>query len=208
VKGNPLSTQEQEATKDDDAEIPYHLWNSRLTKLWDSQLLPPSIEQPAEVLRQKFALRFWKMKVRRSFFAWFSNEYHFRVKNKRLAVWNGTQYSWNEKHKSQYRNYWSSMWGHKDNDHRKSLLTDCDCIDRDATSSWWDWEDGSRPFFSRWSVEYQEQIRDGIPLWYCGTAPRNFLPQRKEKDPEVRQRRQANEGVCETLFHLWNDFEF
>jgi hypothetical protein len=25
VKGKPLSAQEQEATKDDDAEIPYHL---------------------------------------------------------------------------------------------------------------------------------------------------------------------------------------
>jgi hypothetical protein len=93
VKGKPLSAQEQEATKDDEAEIPYHLWNSRLTKLLDSQLLPPSIEQPAEVLRQQFALRFWKMKVRCSFFAWFSNEYHFRVKHKKVAVWNGNKYS-------------------------------------------------------------------------------------------------------------------
>jgi hypothetical protein len=60
VKGKPLSAQEKEATKDGDAEIPYHLWNSRLTKLWDSQLLPPSIKQPAEVLRQQFALRFFE----------------------------------------------------------------------------------------------------------------------------------------------------
>jgi hypothetical protein len=69
VKGKPFSAQEQEATKYDDAEILYHLWNSRLTRLWDSQLIPPIIEQPAEVLRQQFALRFWKMKVRRSYFA-------------------------------------------------------------------------------------------------------------------------------------------
>jgi hypothetical protein len=187
VKGKPLSAQEQEATKDDDAEIPYHLCNSRLEKLWDSQLLPPSIEQPAEVLRQQFALRFWKMTVWRSFFAWFGNEYHFRVKHKKVAVWNGTKYSRNEKHKLQYRHYWSSIWGHTYNDQRKSLLAACDCIERAANSSWWDWEDGSRPFFWRWSVEYQNQIRDGIPLWYHGTAPRNFLSKRKEKDPEVRQ---------------------
>jgi hypothetical protein len=44
VKGKPLSVQEQEATKYDDAEISYHLWNSQLTRLWDSQLLLPSIE--------------------------------------------------------------------------------------------------------------------------------------------------------------------
>jgi hypothetical protein len=73
VKGKPWYAQEQDATKDDDAEIPYHLWNSRLTKLWDSQLLPTSIEQPAEVLRQQFSFRLWKIKVRRSFFSWFSN---------------------------------------------------------------------------------------------------------------------------------------
>jgi hypothetical protein len=126
------------------------------------------------------------MKVMRCFFAWFSNEYHFRVKHKKVAVWNGTKYSWNEKHKSQYRYYWSSIWGHQDNDQRKSLLAACDCIERAANSSWWDWEDGSIPFIWPWSVEYQDQIRDGIPLWYPGTAPQKFLSQRKEKDPEVR----------------------
>jgi hypothetical protein len=28
LKGKPLTAQEEEATKDDDATIPYHLWNS------------------------------------------------------------------------------------------------------------------------------------------------------------------------------------
>jgi hypothetical protein len=79
------------------------------------------------------------------------------------------------------------MWGHKDNDQRKSFLAACDCIERAATYYWWDWQDGSRPFFWKWSIEYQDQIRDVIPLWYRGTAPRNFLSQRKEKDPEVRK---------------------
>jgi hypothetical protein len=79
------------------------------------------------------------------------------------------------------------MWGHKDNDQRKSLLAACDFIERAANASWWDWEDGSKPFFWRWSIEYQERIRDWIPLWYRGTAPRNFLSQRKEKNPEVSQ---------------------
>jgi hypothetical protein len=187
VKGKPLSAQEQEATKEDDAEIPYHLWNSRLTKLWDSQLLPPSIEKPAEVLIQHFALYFWKMKVRHSLFAWFSDEYPFRVKHQKVAIWNGTKYVWYEKYNAQYRHYWSSMWGHRENDQRKLLYSTSDCIERAANSSWWYWEDGSIPLFWRWSVEYLNQIRDGIPLWYRGTASRNFLSQKKEKDPEVRQ---------------------
>jgi hypothetical protein len=70
------------------------------------------------------------MKVRRNFFSWFSNEYHFRVKHKKVAVWNGTKYSWSERHKSQYRHYWISMWGHDENDQRKSLLAAADCIER------------------------------------------------------------------------------
>jgi hypothetical protein len=139
------------------------------------------------MLRQQFALRFWKMKVRRSLFAWFSNEYHFRVKHQKVAVWNGTKYFWNEKHKSQCRHYWSFMWGHRENYQRKSLLAAADFIERSAHSSWLDWEDGSIPFFWRWSAEYHKQIRDGIPMRYRGMAPRNFLSQKREKDPEVRQ---------------------
>jgi hypothetical protein len=76
-KGKLLTAQEEEATKDDDATIPYHLWNYRLTRLWDSNILPPSIQKPAEVIREKFALRFWKMKVRRRIFGWFSKEFQF-----------------------------------------------------------------------------------------------------------------------------------
>jgi hypothetical protein len=32
-------------------------------------------------------------------------------------------------------------------DQRKSLLAAADCIERAANYSWWDWEDGSIPFF-------------------------------------------------------------
>jgi hypothetical protein len=56
-KGKPLLAQEEEATKDDDTEIPYHLWNYRLTRLWEYDTLLPSIQNPAEVARQNFALR-------------------------------------------------------------------------------------------------------------------------------------------------------
>jgi hypothetical protein len=149
LKGKPLSAQDEEATKDDDAEIPYHLWNSRLTRLWDSDVLPPSIQKPAEVIRQKFALRFWKIKVRRSFFAWFSKEYHCREKARPVASWNGDKYVWSKKQRGQYVHSWNIMWGHRDNDQQKSLVAAADFIERAANSSWWDWEDGSRPFFWR-----------------------------------------------------------
>jgi hypothetical protein len=183
LKVKPVSAQEEEATKDDDAEIPYHLWSSRLTILWDSDVLPPSIQNPAEVIRQKSALCFWKMKVRCSFFDWFSREYHFREKARPVVSWNGDKYVWSEKQRGQYIHSWNTMWGHRDNYQRKSLVAAAYCIERAANSSWWDWEDGSRPFFWWWSAEYHNRIRDGIPLWYRGTPPCNFHSQKKDKDP-------------------------
>jgi hypothetical protein len=63
LKGKPLTAQEEEAAKDYDATIPYHLWNSLPPRLWDSDILPPCIQKPAEVIRENFALHFWKMKA-------------------------------------------------------------------------------------------------------------------------------------------------
>jgi hypothetical protein len=189
LKGKPLTAQEEEATKDDDAKIPYHLWNYRLTILWDSDILPPSIQKPAEVLRETFPLRFWKMKVRRSFFYWFSKEFHFRQAAGSVVSWDGTKYVWGDKqnaHYKHYKHYWRTMWGNKDNARQNIFVFAADCIERAANSSWWNCEDGSRPFFWRWSEEYHNQIRDRIPLWYIGTAPHNFRSQKKENDPELR----------------------
>jgi hypothetical protein len=44
------------------------------------------------------------------------------------------------------------------------------------------------PFFWRWSEDYCQHIRDGIPLLYRGYPPRHFASQQKEKDPEVRNK--------------------
>jgi hypothetical protein len=61
-------TEQEEATTHDDAVIPYHLWDSRLTRLWDGDVLPPpDVAKAAEVIREQFALRFWKLKGRKSF---------------------------------------------------------------------------------------------------------------------------------------------
>jgi hypothetical protein len=81
--------------------------------------------------------------------------------------------------------------GSKGKRQTKSLLAAGDCITRAATSTWWNWEDVSRPFFWRRSEEYCHHIRDGIPLWYRGDPPIQVGSQRKEKDPEV----QKNMGI-------------
>jgi hypothetical protein len=74
---------------------------------------------------------------------------------------------------------------HRENDRRKLLLLVVDCIERASKSSWWDWDEGSRPFLWGWRSEYHNNIRDRHPMWYRGPAPYSFLSQKKEKDPDV-----------------------
>jgi hypothetical protein len=48
----------------------------------------------------------------------------------------------------------------------------CECVTRAANSSWWEWKDGSRPFFWRWPTHYHAQIRDGLRLWCHHSLPK------------------------------------
>jgi hypothetical protein len=64
---------------------------------------PLKYKKPVEVLRQEFALHFWKMKVRHSFFVFFRKEYHFREKPKPVAIWDGSKYVRGEKHNAHYK---------------------------------------------------------------------------------------------------------
>jgi hypothetical protein len=42
-----------------------------------------------------------------------------------------------------------------------------DTVIRAARSSWWNWDDGSRPFHWRWPQEwYRKIIRDGLPVFF------------------------------------------
>jgi hypothetical protein len=71
---------QEEATKYDDIEAPIQLWNTRLTRLCDGDVLPPAgLEKGEDAVRDKFALRWWRMKVRKSFFRWFKNEFKFKT---------------------------------------------------------------------------------------------------------------------------------
>jgi hypothetical protein len=44
-----------------------------------------------------------------------------------------------------------------------------DAVARSAASTWWNWEDGSRPIHLRWPVEYCVIIPDGLPVHFLDT---------------------------------------
>jgi hypothetical protein len=85
-----------------------------------------------------------------------------------------------------------------------------DAIRRGANSTWWNWDDGSRPFHCRWPKWYQAIIRDGMPVYFKGPKPAYKTAQRdtpdkstkakvKEKLSAVRQRRYVQPGFVKSL---------
>jgi len=142
------------ATKADDAAIPEYLWNRRITPTLD-----PLVIAKLDVIR-RFALRWWNRNLEHGFFLWFKAahpsedllDFVYKVNRKR-------------KHPQAERDWDASM----------------DCLRRSRRSTWWEWSDGSRPYFWRWPEEYQEIIRDGLPIWELDTLPTWLVPQRGEK---------------------------
>lgn len=53
-----------------------------------------------------------------------------------------------------------------------------DSIIRAFRSTWWDWNDGSSPFYWRWPDWYLPSIRDGIAFPFRRTAPKHLTPQK------------------------------
>jgi hypothetical protein len=85
-----------------------------------------------------------------------------------------------------------------------------DCVRRYSGSSWWEWNDGSRPHFWRWPKEYKRAVRDGVQPWFRSKVPCWRVPQRGEKDPtifqamnskleRVRRLRYIQEGTVDSL---------
>jgi hypothetical protein len=100
----------------------------------------------------KAMLIWWKGKVSSSFREWLNEKYAdtFKIINKTwgsgVRFENG-KYVWSEGQTSQ-DNY-SSWWRVRMISCPEDLLVGMDAIGRAFRSSWWEWDDGSRPFHWR-----------------------------------------------------------
>jgi hypothetical protein len=169
---------EQKATKADDAEVSeFLLWASHLVAdgptEW-SERQQKGLEMSMKVIRERLLCR-WARRLLRSFWTWMK-EHHCDVKtvsaehHSNLVSWNtATQSSSGER---KYCRWWVGIA----KDARTDFEAGGECISRAARSTWWAWDDGSRPFFWRWPKEYLEVIRDGLPIHLTGKSPRYVRP--------------------------------
>ena len=83
-----------------------------------------------------------------------------------------------------------------------------DALSRAMDATPWAWPSGSRPFFWRWPLDYEESIMAGIKLWLFGKLKPWTKPQRLTKDPisrklvleklkDIREKGYVKAGNCE-----------
>ena len=59
----------------------------------------------------------------------------------------------------------------RDRQLKADLLAGSSAIDKARHLSFWEWENGSTPFFWRWRPEIKVDTRDGTPLFVKGKLP-------------------------------------
>ena len=208
---------ERKATKSDDAEVPVFLWTDHYLEEVSLGHLTKSererVEDAMNTLR-KYALRKWKRKVFHSYVDWLyrrtstEEKRLMRAEEQRWIRWNkecGT-YSWAKNGRHEYQRWYYN----RRREDPFEVEAGSDAICRAWKSSWWEWDDGSRPFHWRWPEWYQSTIRDGMKVHLNGTIPRYTKPQRGVKDPKtqeaikkklskVRDRRYIAKGTVSSL---------
>ena len=151
------------ATKSDNAKVPEHLWNYRITEklmlTWKrtrrkelggvrkhSRNTTRPFKPPLNFKKACDRLRFrWALK---------------RIRKACLNYW-----------KSKVRldfKIWFSAEGCKHKDADQVLVDGEAAVDRAQGATWWGWDKGSSIFFWRWLPDYQESARVGIASMFVG----------------------------------------
>ena len=172
------------ATKSDDAAVPEYLWDDRLLEKLGVEKTVSRVAA-LNVFRVLF-VRWWKRRVTTSFLKWWLPrrlDGQNGVVAVRLVVFDASSlsYRWTAKGRKQYKAMRNSRRALD-----RELAEDAwDAIRRSADSTWWEWSEGSFPFFWRWPEWYQTQIRVGGTPWLSAGVPKCAIPQRKESDEKI-----------------------
>jgi hypothetical protein len=181
---------QRKATKLDDAEIPAYLWEEHLMMTdgltpWNAESTDmPKLRRRMNLMRRRM-LVWWKSKVTWSFLcwigarldiianadAWVDSIIQDRVspapQSQDIITHQQNSYEWSPTGKDEYRTWWRQRYSLAGRD----IEEGADAIGRAADSSWWTWDDGSRPFHWRWPAWYMSTIRGGLEVYFISDKP-------------------------------------
>ena len=216
-----LQAIEQSAVKSDAAVVDTSIWLQHFFNgggfLSEGRFLKalPSrhslLDQPMDVLRG-VSLVWWKRRLVKEYSTYLIDKFESwkaylqQTSTLKVIVYHKGTYRWSAHGLSQYKEWWRNriLLSHSE------WMKGCDALLRALKSSWWEWEDGSAPFYWRWPMWYHTFIRDGIAFPFKRAPPKYMVPQRSTKDSrrnlmivnkleKVLDRRYMGVGIVKSL---------
>ena len=89
-------------------------------------------------------------------------------------------FSWTTKGRASYKAQWTFIRMQPDG--QATVRAGHDAIWRDAHASWFEWLEGSAPFFWNWSEAYQRDVQDGQWHFLTGPLPVFLKAQKRHMD--------------------------
>jgi len=94
-----------------------------------------------------------------------------------------TAFVWSNKGQAAYKVQWGFIRSTVDGLATIRAGHDHDALRHSANASWFEWLEGSAPFFWNWGVDYQQGLQDGQPHFITGPFPQFMQLQMGHKDP-------------------------
>jgi hypothetical protein len=118
---------------------------------------------------------------------WREYDWNPKVRERKFPSFTGEvtqKFMWEKEGLKAYSDWWHSRMKIASWD----LIPGIDAVARAANASWFEWDDGSRPFHWRWPEFYQKIIRDGLQVHFKSTKPKFKRPQAGTKSPDMLKR--------------------
>jgi hypothetical protein len=141
-------------------------------------------------LFRSFALRWWRRQVLRGFLAWPGCNVRVtkgcspgQMVRPLLSTKEGEGvplFAWATKGRASYKAQWTFI--HASPDGQATVRAGHDAIRRSAQASWFEWLEGSAPFFWNWSEAYQREVQDGQRHFLTAPLPVFLKPQKRHRD--------------------------